>query len=212
MIPRPGVRGGTLRMTWRIGVMRRRDVYLSSWSVDPARDPIRNPPRPLSLRHESYEDDFDFATVFYDCFWSSAGDAIILIGPPLLNLETELELAIIAYPSMAPCDIVLRHVFLGCHIIAKAPAGTTGLLLRTGTSESFIAPQPNLCALFRERRTVVTLSRNNELTWIQDWAAFNRKYHGCDGVLIYDNNSDAYGINDIYECLEPIAHMCKSPS
>jgi tetratricopeptide (TPR) repeat protein len=122
-----------------------------------------------------------------------------------LNLETELDLAIIAYPSMAPCNLVLRHVFLGCQIIAKPPAGTTGLLMRTGTSESFIAPQPNLCALFREHRTAVTLSRNNELTWIRDWVIFNQKYHGCDGILIYDNNSDAYGINDIYEYLEPIA-------
>ena len=115
--------------------MRRRDVYLSSWSVDLVRDPIRNPPRPLSLRHEGYEGDFDFTTVFYDCFWSSAGNTIILIGPPLLNLETELDLAIIAYPSMVPCNLVLRHVFLGCHIVANAPAGTTGLLMRTGTSE-----------------------------------------------------------------------------
>ncbi|HEX6103335.1 MAG TPA: tetratricopeptide repeat protein, partial [Alphaproteobacteria bacterium] len=159
----------------------------------------------MSLRHETYEDDFDFTTVFYDCFWNAAGDAIILIGPPLVNLEKDLDLAVIAYPSMAPCDLTLRHVFLGCQIVAKPPAGTTGLVMRTGASESFIAPQLNLCELFRNRRTAVTLSRNNELAWIRDWAAFNKNYHGCDGILIYDNNTDSYGVNDIYDSLEPIA-------
>ena len=185
--------------------MRRRDVHLSPWSLDPDRDPLRIPPRPLSLRHEDYEDHFDFTTVFYDCFWSAAGDAIVLIGPPLLNLERDLELAIIAHPSMVPCDLSVRHVFLGCQIVAKPPAGTTGLIMRTRRSETVIAPQPNLCELFRERRTAVTLSRNNELTWIRDWATFNKDYHKCDGILIYDNNTDAYGIGDVYDCLESMA-------
>ena len=169
--------------------MRRRDVQLSPWSLDLDRDPIRDPPRPLSLRHESYEDDFDFTTVFYDCFWNSAGDAIILIGPPLLNLEKDLDLAIIAYPSMARCEVALRHMFLGCQVIVPPPVGTTGLVMRTSASESFIAPQPNLCELFRNRRIAFTLSRDNELTWIRDWAVFNKNYHGCDGILIYDNNT-----------------------
>jgi hypothetical protein len=83
--------------------MKRRDVYLSSWSVDLDRDPIRNPPRPLSLRHLDYEDNFDFTTIFYDCFWDHTGGAIILIGPPLANLETDLDLAIVACPSMVEC-------------------------------------------------------------------------------------------------------------
>jgi tetratricopeptide (TPR) repeat protein len=185
--------------------MRRRDVQLSPWFVDLDRDPLRDPPRPLSLRHEDYEDHFDFTAVFYDCFWNSAGDEIVLIGPPLLNLEQDLGLAIIAHPSMAPCELSLSHAFLGCQIVVKPPVGTTGLIMQTDRRESFIAPQPNLCELFRNRRTAVTLSRNNELTWIRDWVAFNKHYHKCTGVLIYDNDTDAYDLNDVYDYLEPIA-------
>ena len=185
--------------------MRRREIHLSSWSVDPERGPVRNPPRPLSLRHENFEDEFDFTTVFYDAFWSSAGDAVILIGPPLLNLETDLDLAVLAWPSLVPCELTLRHVFLGCQVIAKPPAGTTGLILRTRASESFIAPQANLCQLFRDRRTAVTLSRNNELAWIRDWAVFNKTYHKCDALLLYDNGSDAYDLGQLYDCIEPVA-------
>ena len=189
--------------------MRRRDVNLSCWSVDLNRDPIRNPPRPLSLRHEYYEDNFDFTTIFYDCFWDYTGEAIIFIGPPLMNLETELDLAIIACPSMVECKPIIRHVFLGCQVVVKPPIGTTGLTIRTGTRETFVAPQPNLCYLFSNHRTIMTLSRNNELTWIRDWVQFNREYHGCNGVLIYDNNSDAYSINDICECLEHLGTLCR---
>ena len=185
--------------------MRRREVHLSSWSVDPDRGPVRNPPRPLSLRHENYEDEFDFTTVFYDIFWNSALDTVILLGPPLLNLETDLDLAVIAWPSMIRCELSLRHVFLGCQVIAKPPVGTTGLILRTRGSESFIAPQPNLSELFLDRRTAVTLSRNNDLAWIRDWALFNKNYHKCDALLLYDNGSDDYCFNQIYDSLEPVA-------
>jgi tetratricopeptide (TPR) repeat protein len=184
--------------------MKRRDVYLSSWSVDLDRDPIRNPPRPLSLRHLDYEDNFDFTTIFYDCFWDHTGGAIILIGPPLANLETDLDLAIVACPSMVECKATLRHVFLGCQVVVRPPLGTTGLIIRTRTRETFIAPQPNLCDLFRDRRAIVTLSRNNNLVWIRDWAQFNQRYHGCNGVLIYDNDSNEYCIDDIYDHLQDL--------
>jgi hypothetical protein len=184
--------------------MRHRHVYLSSWSADLDRGPIRNPPRPLSLRYEDYEDNFDFTTIFYDCFWDYTGEAIILIGPPLANLERELDFTVIAYPSVVECKVIIRHVLLGCKVIAKAPAGTTGLIIRTASSEAFIAPQPNLCDLYRKRRTIMTLNKNNELIWMRDWIRFNRDYHGCNGVLIYDNDSDAYGIDEIYEYLQPL--------
>jgi tetratricopeptide (TPR) repeat protein len=183
--------------------MRRRDVQLASWSLDLNRDPIRSPPRPLSLRHEDYEDNFDFTTVFYDCFWDYTGEALILIGPPLANLESELDFTILACPSLVECKVIVRHVFLGSQVIAKPPVGTTGLIIRSGSSEVFIAPQPNLSHLYVEHRTIVTLSRNNELIWIRDWIRFNREYHGCTGVLIYDNNSDAYGVDEIYDYLRP---------
>jgi hypothetical protein len=189
--------------------MRRRDVQLSSWSVDPKRDPTRNPPRPLSLRHEDYEDQFDFTTVFYDVFWSPAGDEIICLGPPLFNLEQDLDLTIVAWPSMARCAYAIRHLFLGCRVVAKPPAGTTGLILRTRGTETFIAPQPNLCEVFGGRRVAVTLSRNNELAWIRDWITFNRSYHRCDAVLIYDNNSDRYSISDIYDYIQPVANRVR---
>jgi tetratricopeptide (TPR) repeat protein len=184
--------------------MRHRDVSLSSWSVDLNRGPIRNPPRPLSLRHEDYEDNFDFTTIFYDCFWNYTGQSIILIGPPLASLDRELDFTIVACPSLVECEVIVRHVFLGSHFIVKPPVGTTGLIIRSRSSEIFIAPQPNLSHLYLEHRTVVTLSRNNELIWIRDWIQFNRDYHGCSGVLIYDNNSNAYCVDEICDYLQPL--------
>ena len=186
--------------------MTRRDVQLSSWSVDPERDPTRDPPRPLSLRHDNYEEQFDFTTVLYDVFWSPAGDEIICLGPPLFNLEQDLGLTIVAWPSMARCAYEIRHLFLGCRVIVEPPAGTTGLILKTRGGESLLAPQPNLCELFGGRRVAVTLSRNNELAWIRDWITFTKTYHQCDGVLIYDNNSDRYCIQDIYDHVEPVVN------
>src|SRR5712691_394750 len=105
--------------------MHRRDVRLSPWSVDIDRDPIRIPLRPLTLRHDDFEDRYDFTTVFFDCFWDATGEAIILVGPPLLNLESDLDFSFVASPSMARCGHATRHTYLGCQIKLVPPPGTT---------------------------------------------------------------------------------------
>jgi hypothetical protein len=51
----------------------------------------------------------------------------------------------------------------------------------------------------------VTMSRNNQLAWIRDWATFHASAHGCDAVLFYDNASDAYSQSDIVETLATVA-------
>src|SRR5687768_4510793 len=101
------------------------DIQLTSWSLDLDRGPLRQPPRRLTLRHGDYEDNFDFDTVFYDCFWGDSGENIILLGPPLLNLKAELELEISALPSGRQCDFKLsngHHITWGC---VSPPPGTS---------------------------------------------------------------------------------------
>lgn len=45
------------------------------------------------------------------------------------------------------------------------------------------------CAAFAGRNVLLTLSRDNPLEWIADWARFHAAEHGADAVLFLDNGS-----------------------
>jgi tetratricopeptide (TPR) repeat protein len=82
-------------------------------------------------------------------------------------------------------------------IVVEPPAGTHGLSIGSRIGKIFVAPQPNVSDLFRGRRVLFTMSKNNELVWIKDWVQFHVTHHGCDGVLLYDNGSDRYSLSEL---------------
>ena len=181
--------------------MTRHHVSLSSCELSIDHDAVRMPPRPVVLRHESYEDDFDFTTLFYDCFWNARHDAVILVGPPSCNLPQDLDLTIYAYPSGAHCERQIMGSASLSRAVAEVPADTTALVFQAGKNAFYVTPQPNLGSLFEDRRVITTINKNNEIQWIRDWIQFYRKKHGCNGVLLYDNESTLYSIADLYDAL-----------
>ena len=50
---------------------------------------------------------------------------------------------------------------------------------------------------FAGRNCLMTLSRDNALDWIRDWAAFHVREHGADAVLFFDNGSTDYRPEEI---------------
>jgi hypothetical protein len=60
------------------------------------------------------------------------------------------------------------------------------------TGELHVPVSPNESEIFRDRRVIFTMSKDNPIEWILDWVRFNRDIHGADAVLIYDNGSSAY--------------------
>src|SRR6516165_1049964 len=67
-----------------------------------------------------------------------------------------------------------------------------------------LVTKPNHCNIFRERRVVLTLSRDNELQWIRDWTHFFVRKHGADAVLLYDNASTKYESDEIREVINSV--------
>ncbi|MCG7519377.1 hypothetical protein [Ruegeria sp. Ofav3-42] len=47
----------------------------------------------------------------------------------------------------------------------------------------------------------MTLSRDNDLTWIEDFARYHCQVHGLEQILFFDNASSRYGLGDIREAL-----------
>ena len=179
-------------------------INLSSWRLDPKGPILRQPPRPPAYRGPGYEKSFDFTTVFCDAFWSADGNRIVLIGPPLLNLEEQLDIKFVSKPSGAICDYKIQHCISVDRIEVAAPPDTDHLLVGTILGEIELTPQPNLTNFFRGKRVILTKNKNNDLTWIHDWALFHQRNHGCDGVLIYDTGSTEYRSQDIAATLSNI--------
>ncbi|MGH9547804.1 MAG: hypothetical protein ACRD3W_00450, partial [Terriglobales bacterium] len=158
-------------------------IKLSPLELDPSSPLRRTMPRPAHLRQSTYEDEFDFQTIFYDCFVSADGTWRIFLGPPLLNLE----------PVVLPALPTLFRCRSSSDVLVKDNVWTSQLWLRTWRNranlphgvfrQSEIAIQANHFDLFRGRKVLLTLSKDNDLQWIRDWILFFARKHGADAVL-----------------------------
>jgi hypothetical protein len=152
----------------------------------------RLPTRPEAYRVDDFAAKFDATTLFYDVFRDVDG-RIALLGPPFLNLKAAIDgMTVVAGPSGAPCGFTVREWDRHGQVLVDAPDGTTHLTLKTSFGTLDIAVGPSEVDLFFGRRVLFTLSRNNRLTWIQDWIRFARDVHGADAVVFYDNASTHY--------------------
>jgi hypothetical protein len=57
---------------------------------------------------------------------------------------------------------------------------------------------------FRGLRCAVLKSRNNDLGWIADWATYHVKVHGLEGLVLFDNGSDKYTVEDVGHALSRV--------
>ncbi len=53
-------------------------------------------------------------------------------------------------------------------------------------------------------RSMFTLTRNNTLDWVRDWARFHVETQGVDSIILFDNASDIYNADALAEVLDNI--------
>lgn len=180
----------------------RHNIALSSCRLSLDHDTVRLPTRRYTLRRPEYEDQFDFTTLYNDIFWSQGNEKIILLGPPHHNLGSNSPICYYALPSGDACVANRIRNQWTDRVEITAPQGTTGLLIQFGESSFHTTPQPYLGEVFNGRKALFTMSKNNNLQWIHDWALFYSRQHGCDAIVLYDNNSDQYTLDDIHAALK----------
>ena len=96
---------------------------------------------------------------------------------------------------------------------AAAPADLRFRHDRLDLKVDILRPLP----AFAGRRCLVTLSRDNDLDWIGDWAAHCARHQGAEALLFLDNASTRYGRAEISARLADIAGLsaatvCTIPS
>jgi hypothetical protein len=167
---------------------------------------IRLPRAPKRKRSKKFWDNFDSHTLVYDVFWLQENKQVLLVCPPALNLEANWhEASFHALPS----NKKLRADF---HILRS----TMSIALNDVPKDSeeikvvfngitYVAKiQQNLADKFAGTRLMFTMSKDNPLSWIREWAQFHQIMHNVDSIIFFDNSSTIYQLEDIEKTLASV--------
>jgi hypothetical protein len=174
----------------------------SAWVLTEGSQYCRESIRLLNRRPGNFEALFDALTVVYDCFRVAPARAL-LIAPPLNRFAGILEsLVICSQPSRVESRYRVEHKFTAtlpnrhidnlCRIWVDVPEEVASLHLQCKAGEATLDIRPSGYEMFRGRRVLFTLSKDNDPAWICDWMRFHRDLQHADAVLLYDNGSTAY--------------------
>ncbi len=160
----------------------------------------RSSPRIESLRSIDYEEKFDYTTLAFDVFMSD--DKLVFSGPPAYGLEEFFNKenfylngqSICHIPEIHLLDRTQRNWLWGDNDVQQ-------FKWKYEDVEFNISVNHHCHDLFRGKKVLFTLSKNNKFEWISDWIRFYKIIHDIDAVLFYDNNSDNYTLEELKEYL-----------
>ncbi len=183
------------------------DIGISGMTIDPRVNPVNVPERFDFPNRPHLEERFDYTTLLYDVHWDHTGKTIHAQGPdmpPELRGHTAVRFR--ALPSRGACQsrVLPAEDCFSRRYRIRPPEGTTGLEVTIGAQTAHLAIQPNLSHLFAGRRVLMAIVHNNPLTWVVDWVGFHQRRHGADAVLLYDNLSTAYQVQDLREAVASV--------
>ena len=187
----------------------------SGWTLPESAQHRREPARPVNRRPANFAAQFDELTVVYDCFRLKPTQ-VMLMAPPLNRFDSILDsLSVQSLPGSGECRYQLEHKFtLGfpsrrtdnlCRILVDVPEAADSLRLKSKAGETVLAIRPKSSQLFRDRRVLFTLSKDNDPRWICDWMRFHRDLQQADAVLLYDNGSTAYTTQSLLQAMQQVA-------
>ena len=154
---------------------------------------------PEEYRSDDVEQKYDRTTLWYDAIW--ANGVVQLICPPLWGLEEVLTRRCLFLDGQKVTKFRRRRFKYFEIISIKSP--TPPSRVEVHVDDSILSSGVNVAEfdLFRGLNTIVVKSKNNELQWIKDFAVFHRKTQGAQGILFFDNGSDAYSLADLQHVL-----------
>lgn len=171
-------------------------MFPQSWNMH------REPVRPKDKRIDycggmRFDDNFDWNTIWYDCVRISNNYAL-LIGPPIY-LEEEWFNANVKFTDAAGNPLSHRFANLDrvsvCVVQGNNILNSIIMQSTAASPISIILNQDD--GYFSGHRVMVTLQRDNPLSWIKQWIDYHYTNHNITGFLIYDNASKLYSAQEI---------------
>ena len=174
-----------------------------SFCVMPSRFVRRDEPHGFSEWDDTARSAFDDDTLFYDVFQSGAPGRIYAVGPPLKRaFRTFLKQSQFSLNGVPATYREISQSRRACMLEITADVADPAILsiINPHLSLNIAIGSSHLDRYFG-RRTMFTLSRNNDLKWVRDWAQFHIETQGVDAILLFDNASDHYGADALLEVL-----------
>ena len=166
-------------------------------------DGIQRGLRPARLpRSDTFLARYESRILFYDVYWSADGRQIILQGPPPVDLGPQYDDArYICQPSGQTVKARAHHSSVVQLYSLDAPPGTTHVDIVFAGHTQRVAVGANHAGFFAGTNLLFTLSKDNDLAWIADWARFHVVNQGVDAVLLFDNMSTRYSVPELEAAL-----------
>ena len=158
------------------------------------------------------QDDADFIaaydkhTLFYDVFHDPATNLIHMIGPDLRNLKRYFKKATLEVDGV---EVENREIVkLGPRtneVTFPSPNDDPKRLRvfqpRAPQLDESVDINRSDLEKFRGKNALVAISKNNELRWIEDWLTYYAAKHGANAVVLIDNGSDAYSLEELRDTI-----------
>ncbi|MEL6678126.1 MAG: glycosyltransferase family 2 protein [Pseudomonadota bacterium] len=156
-------------------------------------------------RSDTYEARYDFTTLFYDTYYDESVSEVRLICPKLLNFEPLLREAVLkvdGYPAeIAGIDELVR----GDMVRIPSPTSKPGTLtLEHPLFAASVAVGRRHLEMFAGKNAVYAISKDNRLEWITDWLSYYVQHHRLQAVVLFDNDSSAYSMEELGQALTSV--------
>lgn len=172
--------------------------------LDPRSGWRRDAPARIGITSEDFWDRYDSTTLFYAAVLDEVAERLTIFGPPLFNLRALVEKMIFSTEdgSLAKPRLVRNGKFDCLEFRCRGLPAT--LRIEYDSFSATMDIDRRQVDTFKDRNLVYTLSKDNDPTWIKDWLIWNNRRHGADAVLIADNKSMSYSIDELSDIVSSV--------
>ncbi|SLN12018.1 hypothetical protein ROJ8625_00300 [Roseivivax jejudonensis] len=150
-------------------------------------------------RKTGYAEAFDDRTLWFDAIWDKG--VVTLVCPRLNNLGSLVRTGTFTLDGR-PAPMRLRTFYRHSLTRLKSPTLPQRVTFVAGNTQLETPVHEATPERFRGRNVIVTMSRNNDLVWIEDFARFHAQTQGAEGIVFVDNGSTDYEVGDLQRVLE----------
>jgi len=171
----------------------------------------REPIRPVELRRDyfngmKFNDNFDWNNLWYDAVQLDSNN-VLLIGPPLYGTSKHILNNCQFVSNQTNCKVQCIDIDRAGVTLVQVPEFTNSIQMRS--SEVTTIPVNQCDNSFVDKICMMTLQKDNPISWITEWITYHHVNFGIDGFLIYDNNSTRYTAEELESSIQVLGTTVK---
>ena len=164
-------------------------------------------------RDPNYDTRYDYYTLIYDVFFDADQQKVFAVCPTLRNFERLVLEAEFALDGQTVPIAQIRPLSRGSLIEFDLPPGVLLPLSLSVQHPMFSGVLPVGAThrdMFAGTNAIYAISKDNRLDWIVAWLSYYVKEHGANALVLYDNQSTAYSMEDLKAAIASVPGIEKA--